>query len=454
MTLARTPLLLAALTALAPACGTYSGTTDTSGLDRRGHWQRLGHPDRRRRRDRHRLRHPGTGQDPGRHRRRGRGRRRHLADLLRQEDRRRELLHLRGRRWPLLRRVSRSTPTPTWSPSSGPAAPCPRSATRISPLYGEFFDASQLTLSTAADLTPGGAGVVPAPSVVTAGEVTTGGAEAEDYEGLPGPDRRRQGHRPGPDVRRVQGRRRPQGRRPLLHPLARPRARRRHHLHRPRRPDDLQLRHKSFAPRNCADFPGLGRLQRPVDPPTPAGPDHPPATSTPPSTRSRWATCRRPTSTSPTSSSPRSFTNSKDNGNFFIAEAGGGEYSGIQLLRLRQRRRRAHGRRQAAQARRQGHGLGPVHRVLHLLRDHPVQGRQPHDLRHRPGARRPPSAEVAAGSAEAENFDCFVEVQNVTVTEPVAMYGEFKGLVVDDLFFLPDPGPNPAMGKVFARSPA
>jgi hypothetical protein len=41
----------------------------------------------------------------------------------------------------------------------------------------------------------------------------------------------------------------------------------------------------------------------------------------------------------------------------------------------------------------------------------------------------------------------------VTVTAPPVMYGEFTvtdGLVVDDLFFVPNPGPKPAMDDVFA----
>ncbi len=63
-------------------------------------------------------------------------------------------------------------------------------------------------------------------------------------------------------------------------------------------------------------------------------------------------------------------------------------------------------------------------------------------------------ADIATGGSKSENYEgCLVEVQNVTVTKPVAMYGEFSvtgDLVVDDLFFAPDPGPNPAMGKMYS----
>ena len=49
--------------------------------------------------------------------------------------------------------------------------------------YTEFYELSQLTVKAASDVTITGPGTIPAPSVVTAAEVTTMGAKAEDYEG-------------------------------------------------------------------------------------------------------------------------------------------------------------------------------------------------------------------------------------------------------------------------------
>ena len=54
---------------------------------------------------------------------------------------------------------------------------------------------------------------------------------------------------------------------------------------------------------------------------------------------------------------------------------------------------------------------------------------------------------------KAEAYEgCLVTVEDVTVTAPVVDFGEFTvtgGLTVDDLFFVPNPGPNPAMDDAY-----
>jgi hypothetical protein len=65
------------------------------------------------------------------------------------------------------------------------------------------------------------------------------------------------------------------------------------------------------------------------------------------------------------------------------------------------------------------------------------------------------AADVATGGAKAENFEgCLIQVEGAEVTAPVMMYGQFTvddSLVVDDLFFLPTPGPKPPMGTKFTK---
>jgi hypothetical protein len=63
------------------------------------------------------------------------------------------------------------------------------------------------------------------------------------------------------------------------------------------------------------------------------------------------------------------------------------------------------------------------------------------------------AADIATGGAKAENYEgCLVQVDGATVTAPVMMYGEFTvddALIVDDLFFVPAPGPKPPLGTEF-----
>ncbi len=54
----------------------------------------------------------------------------------------------------------------------------------IAGTYDEFFTCSQLKVAKAADIMKTGTAPVPAPAVVTSAEVATGGAKAENYEGV------------------------------------------------------------------------------------------------------------------------------------------------------------------------------------------------------------------------------------------------------------------------------
>ena len=175
MTLARTPLLLAALTAPAPACGTFSGTTDASGSETGA----------------------GTGSDSdtptG-----GAGETVTVYDIQMGKITVDIVVEVKDVVVTSPIYYDKKTGDGNFFTSEAAGGPfsgiqvhayadvvaelgaggaLPKVGDKITlrAMYGEFFDASQLTLSTAADLTPGGAGVVPAPSVVTAGEVTTGG---------------------------------------------------------------------------------------------------------------------------------------------------------------------------------------------------------------------------------------------------------------------------------------
>ena len=57
------------------------------------------------------------------------------------------------------------------------------------------------------------------------------------------------------------------------------------------------------------------------------------------------------------------------------------------------------------------------------------------------------------GGAKAEDYEgCLVQIDGAKVTAPVVMYGEFEvdgALKVDDLFFVPNPGPKPAVDTTF-----
>ena len=60
----------------------------------------------------------------------------------------------------------------------------PGDVLNISGTYDEFFTYSELKVAKAADIVKTGTAPVPAPAVVTSAEVATGGAKAENYEGV------------------------------------------------------------------------------------------------------------------------------------------------------------------------------------------------------------------------------------------------------------------------------
>lgn len=149
---------------------------------------------------------------------------------------------------------------------------------------------------------------------------------------------------------------------------------------------------------------------------------------------------------------------SKDGeGNFFIAEKGGGEYSGIQVYVYSD-----------VTAELDADGKLPtVGDVLELRAtyqeffeyseltlqaagDLTITGAGPV-----PAPTSVAAADIATNGAKAENFEgCLVQIEGAEVTAPVEMYGQFQvdgSLVVDDLFFLPSPGPKPPQGQVFTK---
>ena len=325
-------------------------------------------------------------------------------------------------------------------------------------MYTEFYDASQLTVGAASDLTITGTGTVPAPSVVKAADITTGGAKAEDYEGclvqidgakvtapvvmygefevdgalkvddlffVPSP-----GPKPPVDTTFTS----------LVGQMT------------------YSFDEFKLAPRSCADYQGWADCSDPVDPT--ADPTTDPTGGNVAATiydiqmgtvpDKTYVDVKDVVVTSPF------FTDAKMNGNFFIAEAGGGEYSGIQVYVFADT---------AAE-------LMTANKIPKVGDKITISGQYTEFYEYSeltlskadnltitgtapvPAADVVDPADIATGGSKSENYEgCLVEVQNVTVTKPVAMYGEFSvtgDLVVDDLFFAPDPGPNPAMGKMYS----
>jgi len=328
-------------------------------------------------------------------------------------------------------------------------------------MYAEFYDASQLTVSAASDLTIIGPGTVPAPNVVTAAEITTGGAKAEDYEGclvqingakvtapvvmygefevdsalkvddlffVPNP-----GPKPAMDTTFTA----------LVGQMT------------------YSFDEFKLAPRSCADYQGWADCTDPVDPT--ADPTTDPTTD--PTGGNVAATIydiqmgmvpdktyvdiKDVVVTSPF------FTDAKMNGNFFMAETPGGEYSGIQVYIFADT---AAELMTANKIPKVGDKITISGQYSEFFDYSEITLSKADNLTITGTATVPPAdvvapADIATGGAKAENYEgCLVQVNDVTVTKPVAMFGEFSvtgDLVVDDLFFLPNPGPNPAMGTAY-----
>jgi len=319
-------------------------------------------------------------------------------------------------------------------------------------IYTEFFDYSELTLGAGADMTITGAGTVPAPTTVTAADVATGGPKAEDFEGCLIQIAGAKVTAPVADfgefevdgVLKVDD----------LFYLPAPG---------PKPPADTvftnlvgQLTYGfdefKLAPRTCADYQGWDECTEPVDTTTGA---NVPSTiyevqmgTVPDKT---YVDLKDVVVTSPY------FTDSKDNGGFFIAEQAGGEYSGIQVYVF------ADVSAELATMNKQpklGDVLTISGQYTEFFEYSEITLSKADNLTITgtgtvPDAAVVAPADIATGGSKSEPYEgVLVAVEDVTVSKPVVDFGEFEvtgGLVVDDLFFAPDPGPNPAMGDVYTR---
>ncbi len=144
-------------------------------------------------------------------------------------------------------------------------------------------------------------------------------------------------------------------------------------------------------------------------------------------------------------------------GNFFVAEKDGGEYSGIQVYVYSDVTAEldADGKLPA---------VGDILEIRAQYKeffDYSELTLQASGDLTITGSGAPPvptsvaAADVATGGAKAENFEgCLVQIENAEVTAEVMMYGQFTvddSLVVDDQFFLPSPGPKPPKGTKFTK---
>lgn len=148
------------------------------------------------------------------------------------------------------------------------------------------------------------------------------------------------------------------------------------------------------------------------------------------------------------------FFGKNGDGNFFVAEQPGGEFSGIQVYVYAD---------VAAELDSEGklpnvgdvldlEGLyqeffGNSELYLEVAVDLTITGSAV------PVAAVVVAADVATQGAKAENYEgCLVQIDGATVTAPVVDFGQFTvddALIVDDLFFVPTPGPKPPMGTQF-----
>ncbi len=321
-------------------------------------------------------------------------------------------------------------------------------------MYTEYFTYSELTLSAGVDLTITGTGPVPAPTTVTAAEVATGGAKAEDFEGclvqiagakvskpvemfgefevdgalkvddlffLPNP-----GPTPPADTTFTN----------LVGQLT------------------YGFEEYKLAPRSCADYQGWDSCSsEPVDTDTTTGGN---VATTIYEVQMGAVDDKTYVDLKDVVVTSQFFTDAKMNGNFFIAEAGGGEFSGIQVYVYADV---AAELVTANKVPKLGDVLTISGQYTEFFEYSEITLSKPENLTITgTGAVPDPAvvapADIATGGAKAEAYEgVLVQVENVSVTKPVAKFGEFEvtgGLVVDDLFFLPNPGPLPAMGDTYA----
>ncbi len=328
--------------------------------------------------------------------------------------------------------------------------------------YTEFFDLSQLTVSAASDITITGPGTIPTPSVVTAADITTMGPKAEDYEGclvqivdaevtapvvefgefevdnalkvddlffVPSP-----GPKPAMGTKFTA----------LVGQMT------------------YSFEEFKLAPRTCADYQGWDGC---VDPDPTGDPTTGDPTTGDPTGGNVAATIydiqmgavadKSYVDVSDVVVTSPFVTNEKGAGYFFIAESPGGEYSGIQVYVFADI---AAELLAANQLPKPGDKIDisgqyteffDVSQIsLAKTANLTVTGTAPV-----PAASVVAPGDIATGGPKAENYEgCLVEVKDVTVTA-LGQFGEFTltdGLLVDDFFFVPNPGPKPAMGAAYS----
>lgn len=331
-------------------------------------------------------------------------------------------------------------------------------------VYSEFFDYSELTLSNVTDMTITGTGKVPTPAVVAAADIATGGAKSEDYEGclvqiegaevtapvvefgefevdgtlkvddlffIPSP-----GPKPPAGTKFTS----------LVGQVT------------------YSFEEFKLAPRTCADYQGFDGCSEPVDTETTVNPtDTDTDSTTGPAAQVTIFDIQMGTVPDKSGvlvkdvvvSSPVFFDKNM-NANFFLTEAAGGEYSGIQVYVYADV---AVELEAGGKMPKQGDKLDIEGLYSEFFDYSEITLTDSTNLTITGAGTIPaPSvvlpADVTTGGAKAENYEgCLVTVENVTVTAPAVEFGEFQvadTLIVDDLFFVPNPGPKPAMGDVFA----
>ena len=331
-------------------------------------------------------------------------------------------------------------------------------------VYSEFFEYSELTLSNASDMTMTGTGKVPTPAVVAAADIATGGAKAEDFEGC---------------LVQIEGAK-------VTAPVVEFGE---FEVDGALKVDDLffipspgptppvgttftslvgqvvySFEEFKLAPRSCADYQGFDGCDEPVDTETTVNPT---ATDTDSTTgpAAQVTIFDIQMGTIPEKSgvlvkdvivSSPVFLDKNMNANFFLTEAAGGEYSGIQIYVYADV---AAALEAAGMMPKQGDKLDIEGLYSEFYEYSEITLTDATNLTITGTGTIPaPSvvlpADVTTGGPKAENYEgCLVAVENVTVTAPAVMFGEFQvadTLIVDDLFFVPNPGPKPAIGDVFA----
>lgn len=328
--------------------------------------------------------------------------------------------------------------------------------------YTEFFDLSQLTVKAASDVTITGAGTIPAPSVVTAAEIATGGAKAEDYEGclvqIVGAEVTAPvvqfGEFEVDNALKVDdlffvpspGPKPPQGTKfsALVGQVT------------------YSFEEFKLAPRTCADYQGWDGCEDPDPTGDPTTGD--PTTGDPTGgnvaatiydiqkgvhPEKTYVDITDVVVTSPF------VTNDKGAGYFFIAETPGGEYSGIQVYVFADIVTELMAANKLPKL---GDKIDISGQYTEFFNFSQITLAKTNNLNITGAATVPTAdvvnpADIATGGSKAENYEgCLVEVQDVTVTSAVE-FGEFSvtgGLRVDDFFFVPNPGPKPAIDTAFS----